>query len=642
VRVLLPFLLLAATSCGENDGLRTRGFDPGPPSDKLALYIAINDYPLIEGGDLRGCVRDMARLRDIMRRRFGFERDMAVTNEDATRAGIAAAFQRLLAEARRAKSPRVLIAYAGHGSRVRDRAPGKDERDLMDETWVPHDSDLKGRNDIRDDDIFAVLSELRRLGAHVVLISDSCHSGSVFRSAEFARPRTLRSTGDAPRPGPEDDLFPDLAGDESGSGVVIYGACRDFEIAGEATDEDGRAFGRFSEALIDALRQAPKRTTYEQVFQRIASEFARRWPDARQTPQFKADPGVGARLFLDTEPAPEHARVLERTGEGVVVSMGHLHGVAKGATFEFFADLDALAEARGAIARGEVVTVDVATSVVDAKVPGTAVARLDDVRALDFGLLVPDPLPPPLDARLKEMAAGARLRLAKPGEPFSLALYVREGEALLYPPSRLPGDRMPQALYAFECDSASRFERHLAYLGRAQRLLNLDRNQGRLVVTLEVEGRTPETKDGIPELRDDETFRVAVRNRGRKPVYVTLFVFTPAAPGDPPYDFAHIFPESFGDDSLVGAGKTLGVELVATTPTERERTWIKAIATERSYDLRYLANRPEGRTRGTEERDELEKLLEDTVFGGPRTRGTGTRGTGIYWATGAIVFDVVK
>jgi uncharacterized caspase-like protein len=69
-----------------------------------------------------------------------------------------------------------LITYAGHGGQVpNDNSDVED--DQQDETWVLYDRQM------RDDELWTALAAFAA-GMKVVLVSDSCHSGSVRRSME--------------------------------------------------------------------------------------------------------------------------------------------------------------------------------------------------------------------------------------------------------------------------------------------------------------------------------------------------------------------------------------------------------------------------------------------------------------------------
>lgn len=80
--------------------------------------------------------------------------------------------------ARLRSGDRMLLTYAGHGAQVRDRGgnEGDDEADGSDETLVLYDRMLL------DDELYAALSRFAR-GVKVVVVADSCHSGTVLRAA---------------------------------------------------------------------------------------------------------------------------------------------------------------------------------------------------------------------------------------------------------------------------------------------------------------------------------------------------------------------------------------------------------------------------------------------------------------------------
>ncbi len=64
------------------------------------------------------------------------------------------------------------MSYSGHGGQVRDT--NADEPDGQDETWCLYDGQLI------DDELYFELSKFAA-GARILVLSDSCHSGSVVR-----------------------------------------------------------------------------------------------------------------------------------------------------------------------------------------------------------------------------------------------------------------------------------------------------------------------------------------------------------------------------------------------------------------------------------------------------------------------------
>ena len=67
-----------------------------------------------------------------------------------------------------------LLTFSGHGDQLKDL--NNDELDGLDETWCLYDYE------IIDDEIHQLLS-LFRAGVRILILSDSCHSGTVFKLA---------------------------------------------------------------------------------------------------------------------------------------------------------------------------------------------------------------------------------------------------------------------------------------------------------------------------------------------------------------------------------------------------------------------------------------------------------------------------
>jgi hypothetical protein len=140
---------------------------------KKALCIGINDYPGTQH-DLTGCVNDANDWAEQLRAR-GFAVSLLL-DAAATKAAMVDAIGRLVQEA--AAGDVVAITFSGHGTYAPDTSG--DESDRLDEALCPHDID-KGHVLI-DDEIHALFRR-RGPGVRVVLISDSCHSGTVLRDA---------------------------------------------------------------------------------------------------------------------------------------------------------------------------------------------------------------------------------------------------------------------------------------------------------------------------------------------------------------------------------------------------------------------------------------------------------------------------
>lgn len=145
--------------------------------NRRAVLIGINAYaPPIN--PLRGCVNDIAQIKDILQQHYGFrEQDIGVlVDEAATRQRILTSIDRLVAGA---ESGDILVFhYSGHGSQVDDDSG--DEWECRDEILIPYDHDWN--NPLRDDDLRIRFDQVPP-GANLTIIVDSCHSGTINKLA---------------------------------------------------------------------------------------------------------------------------------------------------------------------------------------------------------------------------------------------------------------------------------------------------------------------------------------------------------------------------------------------------------------------------------------------------------------------------
>lgn len=72
------------------------------------------------------------------------------------------------------------LSYSGHGGQV-DDVSGEDETDKLDETWCLFDGQLI------DDELYFELTKFKK-GVRIVVLSDSCHSGTVTRARVDPKP----------------------------------------------------------------------------------------------------------------------------------------------------------------------------------------------------------------------------------------------------------------------------------------------------------------------------------------------------------------------------------------------------------------------------------------------------------------------
>lgn len=162
-----------------------------------ALLIGIDYYKL--ASETPGATTDVKVMEQFLISKLKFESGSIHTllNEQATAENIKQEFQRWLI-AGTETGDRIFFHYSGHGSQVPDK--NGDEKDGWDEVIAPFDVmfslPLPGQpvipsgNYISDDDIGEWLGQLA--GRRVVLVFDSCHSGTISRSVGSKKPLISR------------------------------------------------------------------------------------------------------------------------------------------------------------------------------------------------------------------------------------------------------------------------------------------------------------------------------------------------------------------------------------------------------------------------------------------------------------------
>ena len=136
-----------------------------------ALIIGINNYK--EWSPLKTAAKDAQALKQILIERYGFKKDMVVLriNNEATRHQLIADLRNLASSL--GQQDNLLIYYAGHGQL--DDLTG-------DGYWVPVEGKLKTPSTwISHSTIKNILGSERVKGKNIVVIADSCYSGTLLR-----------------------------------------------------------------------------------------------------------------------------------------------------------------------------------------------------------------------------------------------------------------------------------------------------------------------------------------------------------------------------------------------------------------------------------------------------------------------------
>lgn len=210
---------------------------------RLALVVANQAYQ--HWPRLDTPVADAQSVSEALRKRFGFDVTLL---QNATRQQLLAALNRLRMQA--GPEDQVVVYYAGHGQMDQVTARGY---------WIPVDGDDK---DIAQwVSVIDVTDQLAAMQArHVMVIADSCYSGTLTRSLI---PQVDQALSAAQRQGPLSHLARQrvrVAMTSGGLEPVVDGGSVDHSL--------------FARSLLDMLDQVNAPVSAQELFQGVQARFA--------------------------------------------------------------------------------------------------------------------------------------------------------------------------------------------------------------------------------------------------------------------------------------------------------------------------------------------------------------------------------
>jgi len=159
------FLYAEAKDHGIANSSRLSGSGSG---QYRALLIGINNYQDPGIQKLKTAVADAKSVEEMLSGSYGFKNSIKLLDQQATRKAIDQAFRKMIEELTPADS--LFIYYAGHGDL---------DRLTKDGWWVPYDATAGDPTTYIDNSVIQ-----KYIGAmkarHVLLVSDSCYSGTLL------------------------------------------------------------------------------------------------------------------------------------------------------------------------------------------------------------------------------------------------------------------------------------------------------------------------------------------------------------------------------------------------------------------------------------------------------------------------------
>lgn len=260
-------------------------------------YVNPNFYANRWKGKLNCCLNDANAMLQIAKEE-GYSVSKTLFNEMATRENVIAELKEfaLILEA----NDIFMLTYSGHGSSLPDY--NKDEKDRVDETWCLYNGMLV------DDELFEIYSMFKE-DVRILVISDSCHSGTVARGIEeenkedimekkgYLPKRMEKAMAEVVYQDREDfydEILKRAKTDLSKlkANLIVLAACQDDQKAYEGF----KGYGNFTQQLLNIRKDGGSKNNYKTYHQLVREEMSE-----EQVPNLDLL-GKGSRLFLKQVP----------------------------------------------------------------------------------------------------------------------------------------------------------------------------------------------------------------------------------------------------------------------------------------------------------------------------------------------------
>lgn len=200
-----------------------------------------------------------------------------LVNKQATKKAIVNAFKSLIAQSRRGDI--IYVHYSGHGQQMKD--VHNDEKDGLDECWIPYDAYRKpckkdrGEKHLTDDEVNYYLNAIRnKIGdvGKMLVVIDACHSGDATRGSDDKVVRGVEDIfeaiksfiwGEPSEKGKEKVVNPKAK--ENKERWITISACRSDQVNIEMKNP---VVGKLTYALYKKVKEASKDTN-DEFFRKI-------------------------------------------------------------------------------------------------------------------------------------------------------------------------------------------------------------------------------------------------------------------------------------------------------------------------------------------------------------------------------------
>jgi hypothetical protein len=209
---------------------------------KKALLVGINYYD--SQNKLNGCINDVKNIRNTLIDAYGYKKaDIVMLRDDLLGETLVPTYDNILNElnklvAMSSTLDEIWVHYSGHGAQIQDL--DGDEISKLDNVIVPCDYLAKGV--ITDDVIFSILKNMK---CRVLLLFDSCHSGTICDlqyTFEYKSANSFQRTINTNRV-------------IDNSNIYVISACKDNQTTPDVFGNNTQSYyGIFTETFLECLR----------------------------------------------------------------------------------------------------------------------------------------------------------------------------------------------------------------------------------------------------------------------------------------------------------------------------------------------------------------------------------------------------
>ncbi|MGE0488854.1 MAG: caspase family protein [Vulcanimicrobiota bacterium] len=587
--------------------LSSLGWADGP--DIRAVMVGVGAYQNTGAWEpLEGPPGDVEKIKKALVDRFKADpaKLTIVTQEQATRAGLEGAMKKLVTEAQPGET--VIFFYAGHGCAVPNREPpnadswekNDPEDDGLDECIIPIDA--PGPNDptfadsvVRDDFIETALQQLIakvRSGGQqgsVVFIFDSCHSGTISRSASTLG-KKIRTGGSCRQQARSDATLTASRHAAGGQGWVVLSACQ----AHQTAKEDPTHGGDFTHALVSGLedpRLGPD-SSYLDLLRLVgANTFF-----YDQTPMGEGDLKLSL-LGGKAIPRQETLSVVSATPTSVILDRGRLLGVTPGSRVALYR-VGTRSPDDQSKKLCEAVVGETGTDLYRANAALQGSASLEDLRSAvgfvmeqNFGEVAVEVFVDPQaealgllnDPVVKKVERGAGAEVLAWNDNGNLRLERATGEVILSP------TREPALIHRALKGEARRL--YLQRMVNQPQSLEVEMVPGKFSGSIESFQPDPSHTagpNGLFAFAKGQEALLKITNKSQSPLYVSVLNFL--ADGG----VKVLYPYGIEAQKKVSPGQTLTVDLAFDGGSGREG--FKVIGTSQEVDLLFLESQGKQRS----------------------------------------------